>query len=203
MARSMSFRMSLKSPLRRIFSLRAVKLPDLLPRPMMRPQPTGTISSTPLSAVDRSERPGTRSHSASAYLLPNIGRANLKILTGANVGKVHSDRSGPTSSADGVGFWYNGTRYTASVKREVVISAGTYKTPLSSSPALEIRKSSRLQMWSVLCRAHLGGRICKTTTPLRSHSSLYQEVFQWTLLLIRRWFSNSCNCIRKPVLVHW
>jgi choline dehydrogenase-like flavoprotein len=83
-----------------------------------------------LSTVDRSDRPGTRSYAASAYLLPNIGRANLKILTDANVESVTlttGDDAPP--AANGVRFWHAGTRYTARVSKEVVISAGTYKTP--------------------------------------------------------------------------
>ncbi len=82
-----------------------------------------------LSTVDRVEQPGTRSYSASAYLLPNIGRSNLKILTGANVESVRFSRIHPKPAAGGVNFSYNGERYSTSAKNEVVVSAGTYKTP--------------------------------------------------------------------------
>ncbi|OQV05721.1 hypothetical protein CLAIMM_10407 isoform 2, partial [Cladophialophora immunda] len=82
-----------------------------------------------LSTVDRSERPGTRSYSASAYIASNLGRANLKILTGATVESVRFDTSDHDPTADGVHFWHGGKRYTAAAKREVIICAGTYKTP--------------------------------------------------------------------------
>ncbi|OAP64308.1 hypothetical protein AYL99_00280 [Fonsecaea erecta] len=82
-----------------------------------------------LSTVDRTERPGTRSYAASAYLLPNLGRANLKILTRATVDSVRFDGSTQEPAADGVHFWHGGKRYTATATREVIICAGTYKTP--------------------------------------------------------------------------
>ncbi|KAJ9616608.1 hypothetical protein H2200_000327 [Cladophialophora chaetospira] len=82
-----------------------------------------------LSTIDRRDRPGTRSYSASAYILPLIGCSNLKILTGANVESVKLDQSRPKPAAVGVNFWHRGTRYTATVKKEVVISGGAYKTP--------------------------------------------------------------------------
>lgn len=83
-----------------------------------------------LSTVDRSERPGTRSYAASAYILPNLERRNLKILTNANAEAVKFNKeSTSTLSADGVYFWHCGNRYTASATREVIVSAGTYKTP--------------------------------------------------------------------------
>lgn len=82
-----------------------------------------------LSTVDRSERPGTRSYSASAYILPNVGRSNLKILTGAAVESVRVGANPAAPSADAVNFWHNGTRFTASVKKEIIVCAGAHKTP--------------------------------------------------------------------------
>jgi len=82
-----------------------------------------------LSTVDRSGRPGMRSYAASAYVLPNVNRSNLKILTGANVENVRLNIDMETPVADGVHFWHNGTRYTATATKEVIICAGTYKTP--------------------------------------------------------------------------
>ncbi|KIX94769.1 uncharacterized protein Z520_09459 [Fonsecaea multimorphosa CBS 102226] len=82
-----------------------------------------------LSTVDRSDRPGTRSYAASAYILPNLGRSNLNILTGATVDSVRFDSSKNDPTADGVHFWHGGKRYTANANREVIICAGTYKTP--------------------------------------------------------------------------
>ena len=82
-----------------------------------------------LSTVDRSERPGSRSYAASAYIVPIADRANLKILTGANVESVRLKGDTDVPVADGVHFWHGGARYTATAAKEVVISAGTYKTP--------------------------------------------------------------------------
>jgi len=82
-----------------------------------------------LSTVDRSSRNGTRSYAASGYILPHLGRPNLKILTEANVECVRFSTTMEIPTADGVHFWYSGTRYTATAKREVILSAGTHKTP--------------------------------------------------------------------------
>jgi choline dehydrogenase-like flavoprotein len=83
-----------------------------------------------LSTVDRSERSGARSYSASAYLQPILSRGNLKVLTNANVESLRLDRHHEsTVAADGVNFWYAGQRYSAGASKEVIISAGTYKTP--------------------------------------------------------------------------
>lgn len=82
-----------------------------------------------LSTVDRSERNGTRSYAASGYLLPNIGRQNLKILTKANVESIKFNTNTDIPTADGVHFWCSGTRYTVTAKQEVILSAGTHKTP--------------------------------------------------------------------------
>jgi choline dehydrogenase-like flavoprotein len=84
---------------------------------------------TSLSTVDRVDRPGTRSHSGSAYLLPNLGRANLKVLTGANVESVRFDRGAGRPTANGVHFWHGRSRYTAVAGKEVIVCAGAYKTP--------------------------------------------------------------------------
>jgi choline dehydrogenase-like flavoprotein len=83
---------------------------------------------TSLSTVDRSERVGTRSYAASGYLQTN--RNNLKVLTNANVERVRLTTT-PSGSvvADGVHFWHSGTEHTAVARREVILSAGTYKTP--------------------------------------------------------------------------
>lgn len=84
---------------------------------------------TSLSTVDQSERPGTRSYAASAYVLPNLAKPNLKILTDANAESVRFSKGIATPTSDGVHFWHSNKRYTATAKREVILSAGTYKTP--------------------------------------------------------------------------
>ena len=82
-----------------------------------------------LSTVDRTERPGTRSYAASAYVLPNLHRPNLKILTKANVANVLFDTNKSALTAIGVRFKHSALEYTATAKKEVILSAGTYKTP--------------------------------------------------------------------------
>jgi GMC oxidoreductase len=47
-----------------------------------------------LGAVDRTGNIGTRSYAATGYLKPNLGRPNLKVLTGALASKVLLEISG-------------------------------------------------------------------------------------------------------------
>ena len=74
-----------------------------------------------------------RSYSVSAYLSPNLGRPNLKVLTGALVDHIEfssasSDEAAHT--ATGVVFQdKSGASYTLKAKREVILSAGTVFTP--------------------------------------------------------------------------
>ena len=72
----------------------------------------------------------SRSYAGNAYYKPNAKRSNLKVLTDALVTKVNftSDKTMP-SVAMGVTFTANGTRYTTSVKKEVIISAGSFQSP--------------------------------------------------------------------------
>lgn len=67
----------------------------------------------------------TRSTTAYSYVYPVLKRKNLKITLKSLVSKVlFSDKT-----ATGVEFWKNGKKYTASAKKEVIISAGTINTP--------------------------------------------------------------------------
>ncbi|KAF8581677.1 GMC oxidoreductase [Ramaria rubella] len=79
------------------------------------------------SAVDR--RTGTRVSSVSAYLEPNINRTNFIVLTSAQVTKIIWDGKKELVRAMGVQFVFGSKTYTAAVKREVVLSAGTIGTP--------------------------------------------------------------------------
>jgi len=47
-----------------------------------------------LGAVDRTGTAGTRSYAATGYLKPNLGRSNLKVLTGALVSKILLETAG-------------------------------------------------------------------------------------------------------------
>jgi len=78
-----------------------------------------------LAAVDRKGNRGTRSYAATGYLKPNLGRANLKVLTSALASKVIIDNG----TATGVEFLHGGRTYRASAKREVILSAGTVQSP--------------------------------------------------------------------------
>ncbi|KAL2070091.1 hypothetical protein VTL71DRAFT_14771 [Oculimacula yallundae] len=86
----------------------------------------GTFHS--LSTIDRSggEGEGTRSYAVTGYLLPNAARPNLRVLTEALVEKLVVSSEGVVS---GVVFEHAGTSHTVSVKKEVVLSAGVFKSP--------------------------------------------------------------------------
>ncbi|KAF8853780.1 alcohol oxidase [Acephala macrosclerotiorum] len=87
----------------------------------------GTFHS--LSSIDRSGGPGegTRSYSVTGYLLPNAQRPNLHVLTDALVTKLVVEKGEP--AVTGVEFEHGGKRHVLQVKKEVVLSAGVYKTP--------------------------------------------------------------------------
>ncbi|KAF9886611.1 hypothetical protein FE257_011251 [Aspergillus nanangensis] len=78
-----------------------------------------------LVTVDRKENEGTRSYSASAYLLPNLMRQNLKVLTEALAMCVTLEGN----SASGVRFMHSGKIFAVQASREIVVSGGVYKSP--------------------------------------------------------------------------
>lgn len=85
-----------------------------------------------LGAIDRTDSPGTRSYAASGYLRPNLGRANLKILTTAHVTKIILNTGNGSTVrpiASGVEFLHGGRTYTVKAKAEVILSAGVIQTP--------------------------------------------------------------------------
>ncbi|KZT66296.1 GMC oxidoreductase [Daedalea quercina L-15889] len=73
----------------------------------------------------------TRSYAATAYYLPNKDKPNFTVLTEANVARILLD--GEESSggviATGVEFTHGGKTYSVKVNKEVVVSAGTIKSP--------------------------------------------------------------------------
>ncbi|KAJ7439757.1 hypothetical protein FB451DRAFT_145380 [Mycena latifolia] len=82
------------------------------------------------SSTARSVDPvkGIRTYAANSYYTPNAHRENLVLLTGAHVTKVLFDtKNGITAKA--VQYTANNQTYTAQVAKEVVLSAGTLKTP--------------------------------------------------------------------------
>ena len=74
-------------------------------------------------------RNASRSYSANSYYKPNIGRPNLKVLTGALATKVVFAPSMKPLVATGIKFTVEGKSYTASAKREVILSAGSFQSP--------------------------------------------------------------------------
>ncbi|TFK68099.1 alcohol oxidase [Pluteus cervinus] len=74
----------------------------------------------------------TRSYAVTGYYCPASNRPNLKFLTSAQATKV---TFAPTPDANGnvvatgVNFVVSGTTYTVSAKKEVIISAGTIRSP--------------------------------------------------------------------------
>ncbi|PLB40373.1 GMC family oxidoreductase [Aspergillus candidus] len=78
-----------------------------------------------LATVDRRNVKGTRSYAASAYLLPNASRSNLRVLTNALALKVLLE--GRTTR--GVQFMHSDKICEVRATREVILSCGVYKTP--------------------------------------------------------------------------
>ncbi|KAI0039714.1 GMC oxidoreductase [Auriscalpium vulgare] len=91
-------------------------------------------TNTGLSTIDPSG--ATRSYSASAYYQPNASRPNLLVLTNALVSKIaFSQDQNSLHRAVGADFIVDGKAFELrGVRKEVVISAGTFQTP----PILEL-----------------------------------------------------------------
>ncbi|TCD71197.1 hypothetical protein EIP91_012147 [Steccherinum ochraceum] len=83
-----------------------------------------------LAPLTHDARTCTRSYATTAFYLPNKHRSNLHVLTFAHVVRVITE---PTASGDliatGVEFLYNGQPYVANANKEVIVSAGTLKSP--------------------------------------------------------------------------
>ncbi|KAM0718028.1 hypothetical protein Q7P37_006360 [Cladosporium fusiforme] len=78
-----------------------------------------------LAAVNRTTDPGRRSYAATGYLLPNISRGNLKVLTGAMATKITLDGD----AATGIEFNHSGQIHTVQASKEVILSAGVIQSP--------------------------------------------------------------------------
>lgn len=87
-------------------------------------------------------RRGVRASAASAYLRPAAGRANLKILTGAQVTRVRFEGR----RAVGVDYRRGGAETGAAARAEVILSAGAVMSPVLlqlsgvGDPALLVRR---------------------------------------------------------------
>jgi choline dehydrogenase len=70
-----------------------------------------------------------RSYAASAYYVPNSGRPNLTILTGAFAKKIAFDTNTSPITATGVWCSIDGNNHFVAAMREVILSAGTIQSP--------------------------------------------------------------------------
>ncbi|KAG5723044.1 Choline dehydrogenase [Termitomyces sp. T112] len=74
------------------------------------------------------DRNSVRSSAASAYYEPNQSRPNLKIICGAQATRIILSGK-DTLVANGVEYLVDGVLHTINATKEVILSAGTYKTP--------------------------------------------------------------------------
>ncbi|KAJ3512055.1 hypothetical protein NLJ89_g3742 [Agrocybe chaxingu] len=92
----------------------------------------GDISGTWIASATMDPKTWKRSYAATSYLVPNLARPNLNVLTEALVSRVlladAKDADG-NLTATGVEFVVNGETYIAKSNKEVLVSAGAINTP--------------------------------------------------------------------------
>ncbi|EPQ28815.1 uncharacterized protein PFL1_03618 [Pseudozyma flocculosa PF-1] len=94
-----------------------------------------------------------RSYAANAYFAPNKDRKNLKVITGANASRLEFEKPKDGASGDlvatGVHFTVDGKSHFVKARREVVLSAGTVKSPqlleLSGVGRAEVLKAAGVE----------------------------------------------------------
>ncbi|KAH9954469.1 glucose-methanol-choline oxidoreductase, partial [Russula dissimulans] len=77
-------------------------------------------------------RSGTWSSTLTGYFETNANREDLVVLTGAEATKVFfkaTTQGKAPRVAEAVEFISGGKKYTVKARREVIMSAGTFKTP--------------------------------------------------------------------------
>ncbi|THU84486.1 alcohol oxidase [Dendrothele bispora CBS 962.96] len=92
----------------------------------------GDINYLPRDGIPRSVNPmeGKRSYATSAYYTPEVqARKNLCVLMGAVVSRLVWDKSNGKPRAVGVEFVSGGKKYIVNVGKEVILSAGSLKSP--------------------------------------------------------------------------
>ncbi|KDR78172.1 hypothetical protein GALMADRAFT_245205 [Galerina marginata CBS 339.88] len=91
----------------------------------------GNVNGTWIASANLDPKTWTRSYSATAYLLPNIDRPNLHVLTGALVSRIALGPAteGTDRTATGVEFIVGEKTHEVKVNKEVVLSAGAVKSP--------------------------------------------------------------------------
>ncbi|KAI0061339.1 alcohol oxidase [Artomyces pyxidatus] len=83
-----------------------------------------------LTARSVDPKTGLRSYAGNAYYQTAIGRPNLKLLSQAVVSKINFSKSGKSGIvATGVNYIVGGKTYTVNVEKEVILAAGSLKTP--------------------------------------------------------------------------
>ncbi|KDR78170.1 hypothetical protein GALMADRAFT_224541 [Galerina marginata CBS 339.88] len=92
---------------------------------------SGDINGTWIASSTLDPRTWTRSSSATAYLVPNISRSNLKVLTGALVSRIIFDpaTADRERTATAVKFIHGDAIYEVNVDKEVILCAGTINSP--------------------------------------------------------------------------
>ncbi|KAH8111295.1 GMC oxidoreductase [Phellopilus nigrolimitatus] len=83
-----------------------------------------------MAPVTLDETTHKRSYAATAFYQPNANKPNFRVLCGALVHRIATTGSDDdTVEAKAVEFEHGGVIYTVSVKKEVVVSAGSLKSP--------------------------------------------------------------------------
>lgn len=74
---------------------------------------------------------GKRSYAGSTYYIDHIGQDNFSVLTSAQATKINFRNSKENGNlvAHSVAYVVNGTTYTVSAKREIILSAGVFQSP--------------------------------------------------------------------------
>ncbi|KAJ3901688.1 alcohol oxidase [Lentinula edodes] len=122
------------------------------------------------SAASVDAATGNRSYSGRDYLLPNVGRSNLAVLTGAQATKIQFTQNGGNATATGVQFTASGTSYTVSAGKEVILSAGSLHTPqlLELSGIGDEARLSALGIPVVVANSDVGEN-------LQDHQTIYSD----------------------------
>ncbi len=71
----------------------------------------------------------TRSHAGVAYYAPAAGRPNLEVLTDVLVEKVLFKKEKDDCTVIGVRLYYEGQSFDVNVRKEIILSAGTFASP--------------------------------------------------------------------------
>ncbi|RDB23961.1 Versicolorin B synthase [Hypsizygus marmoreus] len=91
----------------------------------------GDITGTWIASANLDSKTWTRSYAATAYLLPYQNRPNLIVLPQALVARVlfADNVAGGELTATGIEFSHEGKIHVVHARKEVILSAGTVKSP--------------------------------------------------------------------------